>query len=257
MNMRLIVKLLIFSLAISSFQSCVSKKKYDELAAAKEATDQALAETQAKVKNLEEEKAQLEADLAATKEEMNSKMSAMESEMNSMKSQMGQVQEQLNMTEKELASLREEIDGIFGAYADSGLKLEEREGNLYVVTDESVRYRSGSTSLNSTEREALDKLAGTLKENPNLQLMVVGHTDDVPVKEGAIYRDNWDLSVARASRVVRYLIGKGASPAQLTIAGRGEEHPIGDNDTTEGRQENRRSVIQPNPQLGGLMKKDN
>ncbi|MEQ8705663.1 MAG: OmpA family protein [Phaeodactylibacter sp.] len=252
--MRLIVKLLIFTLAIGSLQSCVSKKKYDELAAAKEATDQALAETQAKVKTLEEEKAALQEEFEATKAEMEGKMSDMEGKMTKMEGQMAQVQEKLNMTEKELSAIKAEIDGIFGAYTESGLKMEERDGNLYVVTSEPISYRSGSTALSSAEREALEKLAMTMKENPKLKMMVVGHTDDQQMIEGASYRDNWDLSVARASRVVRYLISKGASPDQLTIAGKGETMPVGDNKSDEGRSKNRRTVVQPNPNMGGLMK---
>jgi len=252
--MRLIVKLLIFTLAIGALQSCVSKKKYDELAAAKEATDQALAETQAKVKTLEEEKAALQEEFEATKAEMEGKLSNMEGKMANMESQMSKVQEKLNMTEKELSAIKKEIDGIFGAYTESGLKMEERDGNLYVVTSDPISYRSGSTALSSAERGALEKLAMTLKENPKLKMMVVGHTDDQKLIEGAAYSDNWDLSVARASRVVRYLIGKGANPDQLTIAGQGDNDPLGDNDTAEGRAKNRRTVVQPNVNLGGLMK---
>lgn len=255
--MRLIVKLLIFTLAFGSLQSCVSKKKYDELAAAKEATDQALAETQAKVKSLEEEKDALQAEFDATKADLNGKISGLESKMSGMETQMASVQEKLNMTEKELNALKAEINGIFNAYTESGLKMEERDGNLYVVTSDPVNYRSGSTQLSADQRKALDELAMTLKDNPKLQMMVVGHTDSQKMVEGATYRDNWDLSVARANRVVRYLIGKGAAPEQLTIAGRGETMPIGDNKTAEGRQENRRSVVQPNPNLGGLMKSGN
>ncbi len=254
--MRLIVKLLIFVLAIGSFQACVSKKKYDELLAAKEATDQALAQTQARVKALEEEKMALQAEFDAARTEMNAKISSLEGNMKTMEGQMKQVQEKLSMTEKELAALRAEIDGIFGAYADSGLKLEDRDGRLYVVTEEAMEYRSGSTRLSKSQREALDKLAGTLKDNPKLQLMIVGHADSQRMKEGAIYRDNWDLSVARANEVVRYLIRNGAAPTQLTIAGQGDVQPIGDNKTAEGRQQNRRSVVQPNPNLSGFMKKN-
>ncbi len=254
--MRLIVKLLILTLAISSFQACVSKKKYDELLAAKEATDRALAETQARVKALEEEKMALQKEFDETKAELNGKISSLEGSMKTMEGQMKQVQEKLSMTEKELAALRAEIDGIFNAYADSGLKLEERDGRLYVVTDESIQYSSASVSLSRAERGALEKLAMTLKNNPKLQLMVVGHADTQKMKEGQAYRDNWDLSVARANEVVRYLIKKGASPEQLTIAGRGDTQPVGDNKTSEGRAQNRRSVIQPNPDLGGLMKKN-
>ena len=255
--MRLIVKLLIFTLAIGALQSCVSKKKYDELAAAKEATDQALAETQANLKTLEEEKAALQAEFEATKAELNGKLSDMEGKMANMESQMSKVQEKLNMTEKELNAIKDEINGIFGAYTESGLKMEERDGTLYVVTSEAITYRSGSTALSADERGALEELANTLKENPELKMMVVGHTDDQKMIEGAAYRDSWDLSVARASRVVRYLISKGANPNQLTIAGEGDNAPVGDNETEDGRAENRRTVIQPNAKLGGLMKAGN
>jgi chemotaxis protein MotB len=255
--MRLIVKLLIFTLAIGSLQSCVSKKKYDELFAAKEATDAALAETQANLKALEEEKTALEAEFNATKDELNGKIASLESSMKDMEGKMGQMQEKLTMTESELKALQEEINGIFGAYADSGLKLEDRDGDLYVMTKEPIQYSSGSVRLSKDERGALAELANTLKENPNVKLMVVGYTDDQKMIEGAAYRDNWDLSVARANEVVRYLIKNGASAEQLTIAGRGENHPVGDNDTAEGRQQNRRTVVQPNPSLGGMMKAGN
>jgi chemotaxis protein MotB len=255
--MRLIVQLLIFTLAVGTLQSCVSKKKYDELLAAKEATDQALAETQANLKALEEEKTALEAEFNATKTELNGKISSLESSLSNMESQMGQLQEKLNMTEGELKALKAEINGIFGAYADSGLKLEDRDGGLYVVTSSPVEYASGSVRLSKDERAALEELAGTLKDNPEIRLMVVGHTDDQKMIEGAAYRDNWDLSVARANAVVRYLIKNGASANQLTIGGQGDTMPIGDNETAEGRQKNRRTVVQPNPSLGGLKKLGN
>lgn len=255
--MRLIVKLLIFTLAIGSLQSCVSKKKYDELLAAKEATDAALAETQANLKALEEEKTALEAEFNATKEELNGKIASLESSMKDMEGKMGQIQEKLTMTESELNALKAEINGIFGAYSDSGLKLEERDGNLYVMTKDPIQYSSGSVRLTKDERSALAELANTLKENPKVSIMVVGHTDDQKMIEGAAYRDNWDLSVARANEVVRYLIKNGASADQLTISGRGDAMPVGDNETDEGRKENRRTVVQPNPSLGDLMKAGN
>jgi len=252
--MRLIVKLLIVTLAIGSLQSCVSKKKYDELLAAKEATDQALAETQANLKALEEEKAALEAEFNSTKEELNGKIASLESSLNDMEGQMGQMKEKLNMTEKQLNALKDEINGMFAAYEKSGLKMENRDGGLYVVTESPITYSSGSVRLSSDEKEALSELAGVLKENPDLHIQVVGHTDDQKLIEGAAYRDNWDLSIARASKVVRYLISKGASADQLTIAGQGENMPVGDNETSEGRAKNRRTVVQPNPNLGDLMK---
>ncbi|HMQ46818.1 MAG TPA: OmpA family protein [Saprospiraceae bacterium] len=252
--MRLVVRLMIVFLALGTLQSCVSKKKYDELLAAKEATDAALAEAQANLKTLEEEKNALEADLAATKTELNGKIADLSSKVSSMETQMGQIQQKLTMTESELKALKDEINGIFGAYANSGLKLEDRDGRLYVVTSEPIGYSSGSVRLSKSEKDALKALAETLKNNPNVQILIEGHADSQKMVEGAAYRDNWDLSVARANEVVRYLVKNGASPSQLTIAGRGDTMPAGDNKTSEGRASNRRSVVLPNPNLGGLMK---
>ena len=247
--MRQIVNLLIFCLAVGTFQSCVSKKKYDELVAAKEATDQALAN----LKTLQEEKDALEAEYNSEKERLNGEISAIKSDLDKTKAEVAQVNEKLTMTQAELDKIKAEINGAFSAYADSGLKLEDRNGQLYVVT-ESVNFASGSTRLNKATRDALTSLAETLKANPNVQLLIEGHTDDQKLIEGAAYSDNWDLSLARAMKVVRYLIRKGANPDQLAAAGRGEYDPAASNDDSEGRAKNRRTDIKPNPKLGGLIK---
>ena len=251
--MRLVLKLLIFTLALGSLQSCVSKKKYDELLAAKEATDQALAETQAQVKALQDENADLQSTLESEKERLNGEISAIRADLDATKSQMAQVSEKLNMTEAELNKLKAEIDGIFSAYADSGLKLEERDGRLYVVTSEKISYRSSSSRLTNAERDALSALAEKLKSSPNVKILVEGHTDNKQFVADS-GRDNWDLSVARAMSVVRQLIKNGVSPSQVAAVGRGEYEPAASNDSDEGRAQNRRSVITPEVKLGGMIK---
>ena len=252
--MRQIVNLLIFCLAVGSFQSCVSKKKYDELVAAKEATDKALAETQTNLKTLQEEKDALQAEYNSEKERLNGEISSIKSSLDATKAEIAQVSEKLNMTQAELDKLKAEINGAFSAYADSGLSLEDRNGQLYVVTSEAFQFRSGSTRLSKAQRNALDALAETLKANPKVQILVEGHTDDQKMVEGASYTDNWDLSVARAMKVIRYLVRKGVDEGQLAASGKGEFDPVGSNDTSEGRAENRRTVVKPNPNLGGLHK---
>lgn len=251
--MRLVLKLLIFSLAIGTLQSCVSKKKYDELLAAKEATDQALAETQAQVKALQDDNAELQSTLESERERLNGEIASIKSDLDATKSQMASVQEKLNMTQSELDALKNKIDGIFATYEDSGLSLEEREGRLYVKTAEAVQYRSGSSRLSTAERDALKDLAETLKSNPEVRILVEGHTDSKKFVADA-GMDNWDLSVARAMGVVRYLISQGVNPNQVAAAGYGENVPADTNDTSEGRAKNRRSVIAPDVNLGDLKK---
>ena len=86
--------------------------------------------------------------------------------------------------------------------------------------------------------------------------MVTGHTDTDKLKEGAPWADNWDLSISRAKNVVKRLIKGGVNPDQLSIAGDGENDPLSDNDSSEGKAKNRRTEVQPNPNLGGLFKKN-
>ncbi len=247
--MRLIVRLLIITLAIGSLQSCVSKKKYDELEAAKMATDKALAETQASLKTLQDEKNKLAADFEAEKTRLNGELDKVRADLNAQKGQIAQVQEKLNMTEAELKKLKDEINGIFATYKDSGLSLEERNGRLYVLTNEAMQYKSGSAKLTKSQRMAIDALAETLKKNPNVKILVEGHTDDRQYPAGSGYT-NWDLSIARAKEVVKRLVKRGVNEAQLSVSGRGEFLPEGDNKTTEGRKKNRRTVVLPNPDLG-------
>ena len=103
----------------------------------------------------------------------------------------------------------------------------------------------------------MDALAETLKNNPNLTILVEGHTDDDQMVAGASYTDNWDLSVARATSVVRRLIRSGVNAAQLSVVGRGETAPVASNDNDEGKAQNRRTAIKADPNLVELLKNNN
>ncbi|MFN7115916.1 MAG: OmpA family protein [Saprospiraceae bacterium] len=250
--MRQIIGLLIFCLAVGSFQSCVSKKKFDELQAAKDASDKALAETQQQVKNLQDENTNLKSTMEAEKTRMNNEIATIRKDLDATKGQMAQVQEKLNMTQQELDNIKKEINGIFDAYKTSGLTLEERDGRLYVVT-EPVTYRSGSASLSRAERNALAELANTLKNNPKLDILIEGHTDSQKYPRGAGY-DNWNLSVDRAMSVARELLKRGVSADQIAVVGRGDTLPMEDNGTAAGRAKNRRTVVAPEINAGALIK---
>lgn len=250
--MRLVINSLVVLLVLSSV-SCVSKKKYDELMASKQATDAALAETQNRVKALETDNATLKSTMESEKNRLNGEISGLRKDLDATKGQVAQVQEKLNMTQAELDKIKNEINGIFSAYQESGLKLEERDGALYVVTSQPVKYRSGSYGLSRAEKQALSELAETLKKNPKLTLLVDGHTDSDKVNAGASFQDNWQLSTLRSLAVVRELVKKGVNPAQVAAAGYADTKPMGDNKTRDGKAMNRRTEIKANPDLKGIL----
>lgn len=246
--MRLILNILIVAVTLGSLQSCVSKKKYDELLSSKEATDAALAETQGKVQNLEEANADLNSTLESEKARLNGEIAGIKSDLSATQSQMAQVSEKLNMTEAELNAMKDKINGIFGAYENSGLSLKEMEGRLYVVTDPGFAYNSGSYRLTKDEKSALEELAETLKANPALKILVEGHADSDKVKASAPYADNWELSSKRALAVCRELIKNGVSASQVAAVGRGDSMQTGN-----GKDADRRTVVLPDPSLKDIM----
>ena len=249
--MRLVLKLLVVFLVLGSLQSCVSKKKYDELLASKEATDQALAQTQDQVKTLQGDMESLKTSMEDQKKDYDSKIAGLNSDLKMKDGKISEVEGKLTATQEELDMVKKEINGIFSAYQASGLSLEERDGNLFVVTSTPMKFRSGSSYLSKEERDAISSLAETLKNNPKIQILVEGHTDDKKFIAGA-GMDNWDLSVKRAKSVVTRLIKEGVDPSQLAISGKGENDPAADNESADGRATNRRAVVKPNPSLSGL-----
>jgi chemotaxis protein MotB len=254
--MRLVLNLLVVVLALGTMQSCVSKKKFDELLASKAASDKALAETQTKVANLEKENADMKASLEAEKTRLNGEIANLRRDLESSKGQYGEVQKKLDMSQAELAKVKAEIDGIFGAYKSSGLSMEERNGRMYLVTSAPMEYKSGVYSLTRSQRDAVAQLATTLAANPKLKFLVEGNTDTDKVGRGAAYQDNWELSSKRALAICRELIKKGVNPAQIAAVGRGDTAPKSDNTTKEGKAVNRRTELTADPDVAPLLKKN-
>jgi len=242
--MRLILNLVALAMLVGSFQSCVSNKKYNELMAAKEATDQALAETQTQLQDLQDVNQELQGTLESERERLNSEIEDLRGDLSGMKEQVAEVTSKLNMTEGELKNAISQINGAFEAYENSGLKLDRRDGRMIVQTETPIQYRVGSASLSSDERAAIESLANVLKENPELKILVEGYTDDLQYPAGSGY-NNWDLSVSRAMSVVKQLLREGVNPDQVAAAGFGESMPVGSNETDEGRSQNRRTEVAP------------
>jgi chemotaxis protein MotB len=138
-------------------------------------------------------------------------------------------------------------------FGSDELKIEIKNGKVYVSLAEQLLFGSGSIVIDQKGKEAIKSLADVLIENPEISIMVEGHTDTDPIKGSRTYlSDNWDLSVLRATSVVNLLESYGIDPSRMIAAGRGEHLPIASNDLKEGKQKNRRTEIILTPQLDEL-----
>jgi len=145
--------------------------------------------------------------------------------------------------DSQLMMVQERISTTFDVYKKGGFDLSTSNNGLNVNTPSPIRFRSGSTRVDQDSKMVLNDLADKLMQNPKVKLLVEGHTDSVPMKEGARFRDNKELSTARANRVVAELVKLGVNPTQLTAAGRGDTMPKfqDENDSEEVRALNRRT----------------
>lgn len=149
--------------------------------------------------------------------------------------------------------LNETLRGALVGFSPDELTMEIRDGKVYVSMSDKLLFKSGSAAVEPKGVEALQVLADVLNKNPDIQVLIEGHTDNVPIKT-AIYRDNWDLSVGRATSITRLLNEKYAVLAtRMTASGRGEYYPKATNETQEGKAMNRRTEIILSPKLDELM----
>jgi chemotaxis protein MotB len=133
------------------------------------------------------------------------------------------------------------------------LSVEIKNGKVYVSMSDKLLFKSGSAAIEAKGKEAIKVLADVLSKNQDIDILIEGHTDNVPIRT-AIYRDNWDLSVVRATSIVRILTDEyKISPIRLTASGKGEFSPRALNDTPEGRASNRRTEIILSPKLDEIM----
>jgi len=142
------------------------------------------------------------------------------------------------------------LKGALGNMADSDVNIKVDKGVVFIDISDKLLFKSGSFDVTKGAKDVLAKVATVLKAQPDIEFMVEGHTDNVKLRNRAGLEDNWDLSVKRATSVVRLLQNKyGIPPAHLTAAGRSEFVPVTSNDTKEGRAANRRTRIVVLPQL--------
>jgi len=162
--------------------------------------------------------------------------------------------EELTRAQKETVSglLANEQDALMGFGSDE-LRVTQHDGKVYVAMSDKLLFESGSARVDKRGKEALAKLAEVLNKQTDIDVFIEGHTDTQPIHT-AQFKDNWDLSVLRATSVVRILTEEyQVKPLQIQPTGRGEFMPVADNESAEGRSLNRRTEIIMAPKLDKLM----
>ena len=155
-----------------------------------------------------------------------------------------------------LAEVRSLLGEALQDFDSEGLSVSERGGMVYVSVDEKLLFELGKAEVSPEGERAVQKVAEVLARNPNIRIMVEGHTDNLPYrsKEGDQIVDNWDLSVHRATAVVRILLrNKGIDPKRVTAAGRSQYVPLAAGNDREARARNRRTEIVLTPDMDRLM----
>ena len=141
------------------------------------------------------------------------------------------------------------LKGAVGSLDDQDINIKVDKGVVYVDISDKLLFKSGKYEVSSQAKTVLGKVAAVLKNQSDIEFMVEGHTDNVAYRSGVLL-DNWDLSVKRATAVVRILQKEyGLDPAKMSAAGRGEYHPLAANDSPENKAANRRTRIVILPQL--------
>ncbi len=163
------------------------------------------------------------------------------------------LEEILAKKDEAVQALKKRITEALLNFKESDLSVSVKNGKVYVSLSEQLLFKSGSTSVDPKGVNALQQLAKAIKDQKDLNIMVEGHTDDVPISRTSQFmNDNWDLSVLRATSIIRILTKTGVSTDNVMAAGRGEFIPVATNDTKEGRQKNRRTEIIITPNLDEL-----
>jgi chemotaxis protein MotB len=177
-------------------------------------------------------------------------------ELEKRNARMAELEKILDGQKQIVQDLKSKVSEALLGFENNGLTVTMKNGKVYISLDEKLLFKSGSYEIDANGRNALKKLAGVLEKNPDIQITIEGHTDNVPYNPGAgQLKDNWDLSVKRSTTVVRVLLdGSKIDPKRLTASGRSEYLPVDERSTTDARQKNRRTEIILTPDLTELYK---
>lgn len=281
--MKKIFLAFVLFLVATSFSACVilSPKKYKALLARQDSLNTGLTESQLNAENLAQRIGKLRkdtadlnsqlADLRKQYEEMDANYTKLRSnssaEINKLTGNLGKVSEDLKKREQRLKEVEEILrkrdeatnqlkaklqEALLG-FTKNGLTVEIKNGKVYVSLTDKLLFPSGSIIIDEKGKQALTQLAAVLKQQPEINIAVEGHTDSQKITNLGQIKDNWDLSVLRSTSVVRFLTEEQKiESVRMTATGKGQYQPLASNTTAEGRSKNRRIEIVLSPKLDEL-----
>jgi len=260
------IYLLVFAALITSmvFTSCgpskklvESRAKVDNLQNDSARTHSQLNDCNSMVSKLNDDKANLQAINTAIQNDLKVLNSDNTQSKMTIADQAKRLQNLQNLIQSQkdvMSKLKNTISAALLNYKTDELTVYTKDGNVYVSLQEKLLFKSGSDVVDPKGKEALKSLAQVLNNTKDITVMIEGHTDNVPIKTKT-FKDNWDLSTARATSILRLLTKDyGFASDRITASGRGEFHPVKPNDTAEGRAANRRTEIILSPDLKELYK---
>lgn len=272
------MKRIIFALCLLiAVTSCVSKKKYmvaengrlaalsrervlnrnlgqqkDEIAKLKQQITDLMSDTTRLGQAIRDYRKSLYSNLSE-QEKLNMLLKEKMEKLAEREATINKLQAEVDAQNARLQSLLNSVKDALLGFSSDELTVTEKNRKIYVAMSDKLLFESGSAQVNKQGKEALGKLAEVLKKQHDIDVFIEGHTDNKPIKT-VQFKDNWDLSVVRATSVVRILTKDyGVNPLQILPCGRGEFMPVDNNESVEGRAHNRRTEIIMAPKLDKLM----
>ena len=272
------MKRIIFALCLLiAVTSCVSKKKYmvaengrlaalsrervlnrnlgqqkDEIAKLKQQITDLMSDTTRLGQAIRDYRKSLYSNLSE-QEKLNMLLKEKMEKLAEREATINKLQAEVDAQNARLQSLLNSVKDALLGFSSDELTVTEKNGKIYVAMSDKLLFESGSAQVNKQGKVALGKLAEVLKKQHDIDVFIEGHTDNKPIKT-VQFKDNWDLSVVRATSVVRILTKDyGVNPLQILPCGRGEFMPVDNNESVEGRAHNRRTEIIMAPKLDKLM----
>jgi chemotaxis protein MotB len=267
------IKYYLFALLlVTMLHSCVvmSTKKYKALVANRDSLQNRSTNLEAEVAALQADTSRLDHEIADAKKSYatlndsynalnqnynasSSKVSQLSSDLEKREARLKEVEDVLHKQDAATNALKNKLQQALLGFQQSGLTVDVRNGKVYVSLADKLLFPSGSITIDEHGKAALQQLAGVLNKETEINIAVEGHTDDKKIINLGQIKDNWDLSVLRATSVVRYLTEtEKVDPKRLTATGKGEFQPIDPANTDEARAKNRRIEIVLTPKLDEL-----
>ena len=273
---KITISILITILFITALSSCVvlSPKKYNSLLAQRDSLSLGWEAAQTKIVSLEEEMANLKSDTASLRGQIaaldgkvndldknfnslrtnsTSEISKLMSDLQKREARLKEVEDILRKRDEATNALKNKLQKALLGFQQSGLSVDIRNGKVYVSLTDKLLFSSGSIVIDDKGKLALQELAKVLKTQPEINISVEGHTDNQRVVNLGQIKDNWDLSVLRATSVVRFLTEvEKIENSRITATGKGEYQPIEPGSSPDIRSRNRRIEIVLSPKLDEL-----